>query len=368
MTRHWRRSFAMAGMVLLGTAVFSQDRDVTPKYSNDFLSIGVGARALGMSNSQVAVAGDATAVYWNPAGILAIDNSFQVGLMHSEYFAGIAKYDYVGMARPIDQNSALGFAFLRFGIDDIPNTIDLIDAEGNIDYDRISSFSAADYAALFTYAQRMPIKNLRAGANFKIVHRRVGDFARSWGFGLDAGLQYKYEDWVFGLMGRDITTTFNAWSYDLSDRMVEVFTLTGNDIPQSSLEITLPTFVLGAGRTFEMGQDFTLQPALDANFTIDGRRNVLVPSRFASIDPSVGFEFGYKKMVFLRGGVGNFQWVSEVEGKEVLTFQPNLGLGVHYRGVTLDYALTDIADQSVALFSNVFSLRIDVDNGNNRRR
>jgi len=366
-----RKSFALAGMVMLGYSTYSQDvgeRDLTPKYSNDFLSIGVGARALGMSNSQAAISGDVTSVYWNPAGILAIENSFQVGLMHSEYFAGIAKYDYVGVARPVDRNSSIGMAIIRFAIDDIPNTIDLIDAEGNVNYDRISTFSAADYAALFTYAARMPVKNLRAGANFKIIHRRVGDFARSWGFGLDVGAQYKHENWVFGAMGRDITTTFNAWSYDLSDRMLEVFQLTGNAIPEASVEITLPRLILGVGRTFEFGNDLSLQPALDVDLTFDGKRNTLIPGRFASIDPHLGFEFGYKQLVFLRGGIGNFQRVSEVEGKEVLTFQPNLGVGVHYRGVTLDYALTDIGDLSVALFSNVFSLRVDVDNDNNRRR
>ena len=65
----------------------------TPKYSNEFLAIGVGGRSLGMSNSSVASINDVTSGYWNPAGLLGIKNDMQVGLMHSEYFAGIAKYD-----------------------------------------------------------------------------------------------------------------------------------------------------------------------------------------------------------------------------------------------------------------------------------
>ena len=42
--------------------------------------------------------------------------------------------------------------------------------------------------------------------------------------------------------------------------------------------------------------------------------------------------------------------------KESLVFQPNLGLGIHYKNFRLDYALTDIGDQSIAKYSNVFSL------------
>jgi hypothetical protein len=43
-----------------------------PKYSNEFLSIGIGARALGMGRTQTAVVNDVTAGYWNPAGLLDI--------------------------------------------------------------------------------------------------------------------------------------------------------------------------------------------------------------------------------------------------------------------------------------------------------
>src|SRR5690606_36566111 len=101
---------------------------------------------LGMSGAQVGLVNDLTAGYWNPAGLLGISSNFQVGFMHAEYFAGIAKYDFGAFAKPIDKTSAFGVSLIRFGIDDIPNTIDLIDANGNINYNRVSTFSAADYA------------------------------------------------------------------------------------------------------------------------------------------------------------------------------------------------------------------------------
>src|SRR3989304_910760 len=97
-----------------------------PKYSNEFLAIGVGGRALGMSNSCVATTGDVTSGYWNPAGLLGIKNDMQFGVMHSEYFAGIAKYDYGAIARKLDTSSAFALSVIRFAVDNIPNTPELI--------------------------------------------------------------------------------------------------------------------------------------------------------------------------------------------------------------------------------------------------
>ena len=102
------------------------------KYSNEFLSIGVGARGMAMSGAQVASVDDVTAGYWNPAGLAQVKYNFQGSFMHAEYFAGIAKYDYAAVGRAIDDYSSAAFSVIRFGVDDIPNTTELIDAGGNI--------------------------------------------------------------------------------------------------------------------------------------------------------------------------------------------------------------------------------------------
>ncbi len=331
------------------------------KYSNEFLSIGIGARALGMSNAYVTSVNDVTAGYWNPAGLTGINSNVQLAAMHSEYFAGIAKYDFAAFGSKIDSASALGVSFIRLAIDDIPNTIDLIEPNGNINYDKIEKFSAADNAVLLSYARKTKTPGLRIGANAKIIYRKVGDFAQAWGFGLDAGLQYDYKNWKFAAISRDITGTFNAWSYNLSDRMKEVFTQTGNEIPENSLEITSPKIVLGAARTFLIKEKFSLLAELNADINTDGKRNVLIRGNYTSMDPHFGMEAGYKNLVFVRAGAGNFQYVkSDLGNREVLTFQPNIGIGLKIKNLTLDYALTDIGDQSVALYSNVFSLKLDL--------
>jgi hypothetical protein len=346
---------------LVAVVITSSALAQAPKYSNEFLSIGVGARALGMSNSNVVSVNDVTAGYWNPAGLLHIKTDYNVALMHAQYFAGIAKYDYAGFAKRIDSSSVFSVNIIRFGVDNIPNTTELIDAQGNVNYDRITTFTAADYAFMFSYARKLKMEGLKVGASAKIIRRKVGDFAGAWGFGIDAGAQYEYKKWNFGLMLRDVTTTFNAWSFNLTDEMKQTFIATGNEIPDNSVEITLPKMILGAARKWDFKHNLSLMAEANFDFTFDGKRNTIIKSNFTSIDPHGGFEFGYNNLVFLRMGVYNLQQITDIAGKKGWSIQPNFGLGVKIKRFSIDYALTDIGDASVALYSNIFSVKIDLD-------
>ena len=344
-------------ILVISNFSFSQ---TAPKYSNEFLSIGIGARSLAMSNATVASSNDAYSTYWNPAGLTLINNDLQLSAMHAEYFAGIAKYDYMGAAYKIDDLSSAGFSIIRFGVDDIPNTLELIDNDGNIRYDRIKSFSVADYAFLFSYAKKSKIEGLRYGGNLKIIRRKAGEFAGAWGFGFDASAQYDYEQWQFGVLARDVTSTFNAWNFN-TDELEDVFVLTGNEIPENSIEITLPKFILAAARKFTFSDKISGIAELDMDISTDGKRNVLLKSNLFSIDPHLGVEVAYKNMIFLRSGIGNIQQEPDFDGNKDLTFQPNIGLGIKIKRFTIDYALTDIGNQSIALYSNIFSIAYSID-------
>lgn len=331
-----------------------------PKYSNEFLQIGVGARALGLSNAVTSTTDDATSGYWNPAGLINIKSKYQIGLMHSEYFAGIAKYDYGSVVNKIDSASAIGISVIRFGIDDIPDTRFLYDANGTINYDNIRYFSASDYAFILSYARSMAkIQGLNVGANFKVVHRIVGDFATAWGFGLDAGVQYTRKSWRLGAMARDVTSTFNAWSHN-TDMVRDIYIQTGNEIPQNSVEITLPRLILGVSKNIlKEDKRIGVSAMVDLITTFDGKRNTLIKSNFASIEPAAGVEVDYKNIVYLRGGVGNFQKITSFSG-ENLSIQPNFGIGVKIYRFSIDYALTNLGNTSETLYSNVFSLTVNL--------
>ena len=328
-------------------------------YSNEFLNIGVDASALGMSNAVVASSSDVNSGYWNPAGLVHLEDN-EIAIMHSSYFANIANYNYIAFAMPLDDRSAVGLSLIRFGVDDILDTTKLIDQQGDINYDRINLFSAVDYALIFSYAKKLPFKGLNYGVNAKVIRRIIGDFASSWGFGLDAGIQFESNDWQFGLMARDITTTFNSWAID-ADRLQDIKdAIPGqNQEEPEATELTLPKLQLGVAKLFTFNYDYTLRTEIDLICRFE-ENNDIISSSFVSINPAIGLEFGYTDLVFFRAGVGNFQNELQLDNSSPLTFQPNFGVGFKYNGIFLDYAFTDIGDQSAALYSNVFSLKIDL--------
>lgn len=341
---------------LLSGLAYSQ---AVRKYSNEFMNIGVDAAALGMSNAVTSNTSDVNSGYWNPAGLMGLEDS-QGALMHASYFANIAQYDYAAFAKPIDDRSAWGISFIRFGVDDILNTTQLIDSEGNIDYNRISKFSTADYGVTFSYARSLQVPGWQYGLNAKVIRRVIGKFANSWGFGFDAGIQFERSNWKVGLMVRDITTTYNIWNIDEGEfeKISNAIPGENQDLPEST-EITLPKAQLGVSRKFEYRYDYSILVAFNLNMQF-AQTNDIISTSVVSIDPALGFELGYTDVVFLRAGVGNFQQVRQLDNSEKISFQPNIGVGFKYKGIQVDYALTDIGDQSAALYSNIFSVKVDL--------
>ncbi|MFP9100025.1 PorV/PorQ family protein [Flavobacterium sp. RHBU_24] len=324
------------------------------------MSIGVDAAALGMSNAVTSSTGDVNSGYWNPAGLMGVEDK-QLALMHASYFANIAQYDYAAFAMPIDDRSVLGVSVIRFGVDDILNTTQLIDDQGNIDYNRISLFSTADYGFTLSYARKAPLDGFTYGVNAKVIRRIIGKFANSWGFGFDFGMQYETKnEWKLGFMLRDITTTYNVWAIDEEEFNTISGAVAGQnqELPETT-EITLPKAQLGTSKKFMFHNDYSLMAAVNLNMQF-AKTNDIVNLDFVSIDPAVGLEFGYIDMVFIRAGAGNFQNEMQLDNTQKVTFQPNIGVGFKYRGVQVDYALTDIGDQSAALYSNIFSLKVDL--------
>lgn len=350
--------------LLLFTIIFvSQNQLISQTYSNEFLAIGVGARAHGMSGAVTATTNDLYSSYWNPAGLTQLEAPFQIGVMHAEWFGGVAKYDFIGFAKPLNSTTkkrAIGLSIIRLGIDQIPYTLNLVGADGSINYDNVTQFSAADYAIQTTYAQELN-KNLSIGGNMKIIRRVIGTMASAWGVGADLGIQYRKGNWRLAAVGRDITTTYNAWTATLTEEEKQTFARTGNTIPKSSVEITKPTLFLAAGYQAPLSKDINLTIEADAGFATDGQRNVLVSSKAFNLDPRFGLELEYQKNVWLRAGLGNFQRLKNEQDptKKELNMQPNIGVGLRLGRLIVDYALTNIGNVSAVQYSHIFSLKLD---------
>lgn len=327
-------------------------------YSNEFLSIGVDAAGLGMSKSVVATTNDVNSIYWNPAGLVGIED-YQGSLMHTSYFAGIASYNHAAFAMPIDKQSAVGVSIIRFGVDDILNTTTLIDNDGNINFDRISLFSSVDYAYNIAYARNLILKDIKFGVNTKIIRRIIGDFASSWGFGFDVGIQFERNSWKFGVMARDITTTFNSWSINENsfNTIKDAIPGENQELPETT-ELTKPKVQLGVAKSWNIGRSFNLLSEVNANIRFT-KTNDLFSSEAFSIDPAIGFQIDYESLVYLRTGVGNFQYITDFNDTKSLSLQPNFGVGFNYNGIKIDYALTNIGSIGNALYSNIFSVTVD---------
>ena len=335
------------------------------KYSNEFLSLGIGARAYGMGGTVISSVNDVTAGYWNPAGLVEIKDNIQLNFMHNEQFAGIAKHDYGAGSFKINDKSVMAFGVIRYGIDDIPNTLNLFQ-NGVADYSRIVNFSAVDYAFIGSYARVLPLEGLTAGGSVKVIRRVVGDFANAWGFGFDLGVKYKYKKWNLGAVLRDATSTFNAWQYTFSEQDKQIFVATNNQLPSNNLELTVPKLGLGFNRKFNVYKElFSIQPELNAELTFDGKRNTIIGSDYTSIDTKMGIEAGYKDFVFLRGGISQFQTKKNIDGTETYTVVPTLGIGIILNNLSVDYALADVGKGSGTLpFSNIISLKLSINRQN----
>ncbi len=350
------------------------------KYSNDFLTIGVGARSFAMSGAVVSLTDDVTGGYWNPATLTRVEDNMQATFMHAAYFGGIANYDYGAMAFGGNKGAGYGVSFIRMGVDGILNTINLIE-NGEINYSRVSSFSAVDFALTGSMGQEIKLrgyKNIEMawGTNAKIIKRRGGEFAKAWGFGLDVGFTAKNTKKGLGFAATlyDATSTFTGWRFDMDalsvggnkDYAREIFAVTGNEIPVNSLEITLPRLLAGVSKTISKNS-LSVSGEMDLEITFDGRRNTLIKTGLFSIGPRSGFEIAYEfsetTKLALRGGVGNYQRILNAKGdKNRLYLLPSAGVGIQLKAFSLDYSIANFAGGGTVLYSNVFSIRFNLNN------
>jgi hypothetical protein len=365
----------MRKLMLISFLVLAFGAKAQTKYVNEFLNLGVGARAFAMGGAQVASVSDVTSGYWNPAGLRTLSSDFQIALMHNEYLGGLAKYDYLGVATKLSKNKGnLGVNILRFGVDDIPYTINLVKSDGTVDYSQLqNTISAVDYAAIISYSRDLKPKiwfekddrYLTFGVNAKIIQRSIGSLASAWGVGTDIGIKLKVKRWMFGAVLKDATTTFTGWSYSLNDREKSVFGATGNDAPRNSSEVMTPRLNLGVARFFPISDKISILAEVNAALTTDGKRyGNLLNVGPVSVTQNSGFELNYKKEFFIRGGINNFQRVKDNNDttfvQKTSLFTPSAGVGFYINNLTIDYAFSSLRLQNNPLNSHIVSLKMDL--------
>jgi hypothetical protein len=315
------------------------------KYAGEFLKIPVGPRAIGMGGAFTAVADDATAPYWNPAGMIYLPYR-EVILQHSERFGSLLNHDFIGgvmpLGGPAGRQGALGLSLIRLATDDIPITLRAGQLREGVDYndfgtdndestpgngqgnhrwdpgerllisaDDLFLASSSDMAATISYARQRGT-HYGYGVNLKFLRQSIpdtipGDRVTSFGAGLDVGGVWMPNDAItVGAVVHDITTTYLAWSNGTRERID-------------------PTLASGISFGFVPAEQHALTWVIDMNV---GFENRVLDSQLnlgrVTLDFSTGLEYWYKSLLALRSGA---------HGKDLA-----FGLGVRYKHFGADYA------------------------------
>jgi hypothetical protein len=304
-------SILLVGTTCCAPAIVAQTS--VAKYAGEFLAIGVGGRPLGLGGSYVALASDASAGYWNPAGLARITYP-DIMAMHDERFGNLINYDYASVAIPFQSDMSFGLSIIRLGVDGIPDTRNAwLDANGNgvfddnnrPDYDKVTYFNAADWAFIFSYAKRVS-EDLSYGASVKVIRRDLAEESAT-GVGFDVGFMYSpMEKLLLGANIQDITTTLLAWT-------------TGRN------ELITPTLKIGAAYLLSAFNG-TFTPTFDVDVRFENRQFASVAHAGPiSFDPHVGLEFDYRETVALRVGYSDIKQIT-------------VGAGLHLSKLDVDYS------------------------------
>lgn len=323
-------------IVLLAALCIPASQVGATRLAGEFMAIGGGARALGMGGAFAAVAGDASTVYWNPAGISGFEKR-QALAMHSERFGDLVNFNFGAYVQPTSlldakYEPAFGFALIHQGIDDIivTNHLRLVDQDGDglpdpgeqlLDengrpyvYDDLPRESDNAFALLSTFAMKTSYG--RVGGTLKLIYDNAIAGESMTGIGIDLGYLYRgllVENLDVGVKVRDATGTYLSWS-------------TGTN------EFILPMVKVGAAYEIAPeGLDGSLLLAADADLFFDDRRSA---SQFwvetMSSDLHLGAELQFQNTVMVRGGFDG--------GRGFDTVYATAGAGLRFRGLGFDYA------------------------------
>lgn len=322
------RRISLTAAVLMILAAGAGAAATTSNYAGEAMSIGVGARALGMGGTFAGIADDASTSYWNAAGMTQIQG-VEVSSVKLTQFNLDTNYSYVNLVYNAKEYGAYGIGWLRQAIEGIKLTDDL----GNIISDvAVNADNAVYLAAAYPF-----IPGFSAGISAKIL---IGNYpyvdagstleTGYFGFGFDMGLLINVSQFVkdvnlsIGVNVQDIYTTI-TWN-----SMTVGLTTTAKTEEKVGLNIKP-----GISYKLPVGQfEFVVASDLD--------------TRYEQTLIHAGGEIWWNKMVAIRGGVKLWGDIDQGGGSMIqqeMDWSLGAGLRWYFLGVDFTYVHNELMDQ-----------------------
>jgi len=290
-----------------------------------FLEIGVGARAEAMGSALTAISNDASALYWNAAGISGLTD-VSITASHTEWLAE-TKFQNLGLVIPIGDSKAFGFSLTMLDYMDKQPVRTIRYPEGTGEY-----YDASDLAIAVSYAM-----NITEGFSFGITGKYI--YQTIWhesaaAFAADLGILYKTD--LKGLtLGASISNFGSDMRLDGRD-LIRPYDEDQQNYSNDKLNVLLKTDEFSLPLLFRFGIAYNLAVHSDHDFNLAA--DLLHPSNNVE-SMNVGLEYGFKNVLFLRGG---YQSLFDNRSETGLT----LGIGVRnplsdFLDIEFNYAYSD---------------------------
>ncbi len=295
----------------------SQSISKTGTTSAKFLNIPIGARAIGMGGAFVSTADDATAMYWNPAGISNLKKMEGV-ISHTSWLADIS-FNYIGLVTILNENSSLGFQITSMTMGEFERTTEE-EPDGTGDY-----FNANSYAFGLTYASKLT-EWFSIGGNVKYIHEGIWNSSAN-GFAIDIGTLFvtPFDGIKFGAG----VTNFGEKLKISGDDLLTQKDLSPNNGNNPNINATLSTDRFELPLNLQIGLSY--EPINNENekllFEIDASHP---NDNLEYINAGTEFSF-YNRMLSLRAGIRG-------AGQKESESQYSFGGGIFYNNFKFDYA------------------------------
>ena len=312
--------------ILMYSAAAQADMTKSGTTAAQFLKIQVGARAIGMGGAYVAVANDASAIYWNPAGLTHIPDKGAVAFAHTNWLAD-TQLNFVAVAIKARGIGTLGVSFVSLSMPDMKVRTEF-EPEGTGEF-----FSAGDIAMGISYARAITDR-FSAGISAKYIRQQIWHMTAS-SLAFDLGILFRTDfEWL--TLGMSISNFGPKMQYTGKDIFIN-YDFTSNEYGDNEnifANLQTDRWDLPLLFRFGLAAEIINQDMNQLNAVVEARH----PNDNTEC-VSLGVEYGFQRKFFLRTG---YQSLFEDDTERGLTF----GMGIKYflsrsMPLLIDYAYAD---------------------------